>query len=149
MSKTKDKTAADDPKRRARATKAEMIQRRERVEELLVMGYRRRDIVEKMEVELEIGEAQVDKLISYVYDSWEEEKKVERENKRAAQERRLLLYIKRADKIRDKARCEAIYAKIVGTEAPTKIEGADGGPVKIVCEVVDYRAPETKKKGEK
>lgn len=139
MTEKENKTGRGKKKR---ATKAQMRVRRQRLEELLVMGRRPADIVEIMLEEFQVGEHQVEKMTTEIYAAWKAEERDNVEKKRAAQERRLLLYIRQAEKIRDKARCESIYSKIVGTEAPRKIAGEDGGPVKIVCEVVDYRAPE-------
>lgn len=144
--KTEPAENADEKKR---ATKAEVIERREYLEELMIMNFRPAEIRDRMFAKYGMKESQVEKDITAVHEAWAAEKKPGLEKKRADQERRLLLYIRRADAIKDKARCEAVYAKIAGTEAPKKIAGGDGGPVKLVCEVVDYRADAPKVAGKK
>lgn len=106
------------------------------------MQYDRPEILDIMAEEFQINEKGVEKLITQIYKRWENEEKANLETKRKAQERRLLHYIRTAQKISDKARCEKIYAKITGTEAPIKLGGPDGGPAKIVLEIADYRVPE-------
>lgn len=132
-------------KKKTRATQAEMITRYDRLEELMAFAYRRPYILEAMKEEFGVSPKQTEKMITEVYATWDEERKTDVEEKRHRQERRLLATMRRVWKPSERARFEAIYARIVGTdttkrETPPGGEGAGGPAIKLIFE--DYRAPE-------
>lgn len=139
MSKREIKTNLNS--KRKRATKATVLERYRHLEELLVLGHRRTRILKEMEEKFEVTPATVEKMITEIYKEWGEEEKGDLPKKREAQERRIMHSIRNCWSLRDRARFEMLYARVVGTEAPKKIglSSDKDSPVKIVLEVTDYR----------
>lgn len=128
-----------------KATQIEREQMFAALEDLMLMGHRRAFIFDKMGKQFGVGESRVEEMMTEVYRRWKAEPKVDATEKRDQQERRLLTYLTSCKNVTERCRVEAIYAKIAGTEAPTRLAGAEGDePIKFKFIVEDYRKPEPK-----
>lgn len=116
------------------------------LEELMALGYRRPAIEAIMESQHNVSASMVDKMITEVYDAWAKDPLTNVTKKREAQERRLLVSIRSAEKVSQRARFESVYARVAGTfqagPGGSGEPGENGETGKIILEIADFRVPE-------